>query len=60
MAKKFYPRENHFIELRGEFFNIMNHVNFGDPNTNFSSTAFGQVTTATSARQIQLALRYQF
>ena len=60
LGKRFSIRENHFVELRGEFFNILNHVNFGDPNTNFSSTAFGQVTTATSARQIQLALRYQF
>jgi hypothetical protein len=60
VAKKFYPRENHWIELRGEFFNLSNTVKMGDPNTNFSSTAFGRVTSATDARQIQLALRYQF
>ena len=60
IGKKFYPRENHFVELRGEFFNSLNHVNMQDPNTNFASSAFGAVTSATSARQIQLALRYQF
>jgi hypothetical protein len=60
LAKKFYPRENHWIELRGEFFNLTNTVKMGDPNTSFSSTAFGRVTSATDARQIQLALRYQF
>lgn len=60
LAKRFYPRENHFIEVRGEFFNLTNTVKMGDPNTNFSSTAFGRVNSATDARQIQLALRYQF
>jgi hypothetical protein len=60
LAKRFYVRENHSLELRGEFFNLTNTVKMGDPNTNFSSTAFGQVTSATDARQIQLALRYQF
>ena len=60
VSKKFYPRENQWFELRGEFFNMTNTVKMGDPNTNFSSTAFGRVTSATDARQIQLALRYQF
>jgi hypothetical protein len=35
-------------------------VSFANPNANFSSTAFGQVTAATAARQIQFALRYAF
>ena len=60
LGNKFYPRENHFVELRGEFFNLLNHVNFDGPNTSFSSSAFGKVTNSTSARQVQLALRYQF
>jgi hypothetical protein len=60
LSKKFYVRENHWLEFRGEFFNLTNTVKMMDPNVNFSSAAFGQVTMGTDARQIQLALRYQF
>jgi hypothetical protein len=60
LAKRFYTFENQHLEFRGEFFNMWNHVDFEGPNVNFSSTAFGRVTAATAARQIQLALRYQF
>jgi hypothetical protein len=58
--KDFKLRENQIVQFRSEFYNMPNHVNFGSPNSNFSSTAFGKVTGATSARQIQFALRYQF
>lgn len=60
LAKKFYTFENHWLELRGEFFNISNTVKMGAPQANFSSSAFGRVSSATDARQIQLALRYSF
>jgi hypothetical protein len=52
--------EKHSLQFRGEFFNLPNHVNFGNPNTNLSSPAFGTVNGATAARQIQFALRYGF
>jgi hypothetical protein len=60
LAKKFYTFENHWLELRGEFFNISNTVKMGAPQANFSSSAFGRVSSATDARQVQLALRYSF
>jgi hypothetical protein len=61
IGKRFYPHgDRHVIELRGEFYNMTNSVRMGDPNVNFISTSFGQVTTATPARQVQLALRYSF
>ena len=49
------------IELRGEVFNLFNTVNFSNPDTDFSSTRFGQITsTSTNPRFIQLAVRILF
>ena len=53
-------REGNFIQFRAELFNMANHVNFGNPQGSFASSAFGKVNSATSARQIQFGLRYQF
>lgn len=61
LGKNFAITERHKVELRGEFFNMFNTVRLGGPNTNFSSSAFGQITGANqAARQVQLALRYTF
>lgn len=54
------------LQFRSEFFNILNHPNFGVPNqTVFSGTAFnasaGLISaTATNSRQIQFALKLLF
>ncbi len=53
-------KEAHFLQFRTELFNLPNHVNMGNPQGSFASSAFGKVTSATSARQIQFGLRYQF
>jgi hypothetical protein len=48
-------------EFRAEFFNILNHTQFDNPNVNnFGSSTFGQVTTTADPRIIQLALRLRF
>ncbi|MDP3000970.1 MAG: hypothetical protein Q8N47_26045 [Bryobacterales bacterium] len=45
-------------QLRAEFFNVLNHPNFGGPNTTPTSAAFGRVTSMTgTSRILQLALR---
>ena len=38
------------LQLRGEFFNAFNHVNFGNPNTTLSSSTFGRITGAGAGR----------
>ncbi|MDQ6699499.1 MAG: carboxypeptidase-like regulatory domain-containing protein [Acidobacteriota bacterium] len=53
-------REGNFVQFRTEMFNAPNHVNMGNPQGSFASSAFGKVTSATAARQIQFGLRYQF
>jgi hypothetical protein len=61
LGKRIYLKEGHYFELRGEFYNLPNVVKLGDPAVNFSASgSFGTVTSATDARQIQLALRYTF
>jgi hypothetical protein len=60
LQKEFRVREGHSLQFRSEFYNMPNSVSFENPNANFSSTAFGQVTAATPARQIQFGLRYAF
>lgn len=52
--------ESQHIELRGEFFNLFNHPNFGPPDNNFSDAAFGQVLSASNPRFVQFGLKYVF
>jgi hypothetical protein len=58
------PIAEHFgtVQFRAEFFNALNHANFGQPDGNLSnaSTSFGKITTASDPRIMQFALRYQF
>lgn len=48
------------LELRAEFFNIFNHTEFLNPNTNIVSSSFGQITTTFEPRIIQLAAKFIF
>jgi hypothetical protein len=48
------------FQLRGEFFNLLNRVNLGNPNMNASSAQFARITSAGSPRVVQLALKLYF
>jgi hypothetical protein len=58
--KSFRIRENARVQFRSEFFNVLNHTNFGIPNTQTTSAAFGTIRTAFPSRQIQFALKLLF
>jgi len=45
------------VQLRGEFFNVFNQVNFNNPNTNLSSSTFGRITGVGPGRVVQLAAK---
>jgi hypothetical protein len=48
------------LQFRIEAFNAFNWVNLGNPNTSRNSGNFGRITSAGSARVMQLALRVWF
>ena len=48
------------MEFRAEFFNIFNHAEFGNPDTNILSGTFGQILTTADPRIIQFAVRFTF
>jgi hypothetical protein len=60
LNKHFNITEGIRLQVRSEFFNVMNHTNFGVPNQQSNSAAFGTIANAYPARQIQFALKLLF
>jgi hypothetical protein len=66
LSKNFrFRAEGHRLQLRGEFFNILNHPSLDIPSHVFGSANFGQVLSANAygsrpPRQIQVGLKYVF
>jgi hypothetical protein len=61
LYKKFPTFEAQNLEFRAEFFNILNHSQFGLPDQGFGDATFGAIsTTVHENRQIQFALKYLF
>jgi hypothetical protein len=52
-------REGMKIQFRSEFFNVLNRVNLGNPNTTLGSSN-GKISSAGSARVLQFALKLLF
>jgi hypothetical protein len=52
--------ETRRLQVRSEFFNALNHTNFGMPVHSTDSPALGSITSAGSARVIQLGVRMEF
>lgn len=46
------------IEFRWEIFNVLNHPNFGNPDTNISNATAGVISSADDGRNMQFGLRF--
>jgi hypothetical protein len=56
-----WPIEKSSLQFRAEFYNALNHPQFANPDTNFTSPTFGVISsTAVNARVGQLALKFVF
>jgi hypothetical protein len=56
-----WPVDKSNLEVRAEGFNALNHTQFADPDSSFTSPTFGVISsTAVNARVGQLALRFAF
>ncbi len=61
LLKHFRIRENMKLQLRGEFFNVLNHPTFGRPDTDLNSPTVGKVFYTNSAPRVgQIALKLLF
>jgi hypothetical protein len=60
---KWFPwgrTETRRLQVRSEFFNALNHTNFGVPMNSIDSPALGTITTAFPGREIQFGARLEF
>ena len=48
------------LQFRFDFLNVFNHVNLAGVDANMADATFGKVTSALSARQLQLGVRISF
>ncbi len=60
LSKRVPIAETKNIQLRGDFFNILNHLSYNSVQTTLGNAAFGSINGADPARAIQLALRLEF
>jgi hypothetical protein len=68
LSKRINLTERTNLMLRMEAFNVFNHPQLGNPNVNFSSPLFGQITSISNttpsgtgtARSVQVAARFTF
>lgn len=60
LFKKIGITERVNLEFRGEFFNLFNHRNFGNPVVNMSSVNFGVNLSDPGGRQVLLSARVRF
>jgi hypothetical protein len=60
LSRWFTVREAQRLQLRFEFFNVTNHVNFNNPSSGINVSTFGTILGAGNPRIIQLAAKFVF
>jgi hypothetical protein len=60
LSKNFNVTESKYFQLRWESFNSTNRVNYNAPSNAVTSATFGRITSAGTARYMQLGLKFLF
>ncbi len=60
LSRRFTVGERWKLDLRADFFNIMNHANANGPTTTITSSTFGEITGFSTPRYIQMAMKLYF
>jgi hypothetical protein len=58
--KTFQIREKARVQFRSEFFNVLNHTNFGIPDSKITDAAFGTIRSTYPPRQIQFGVKVSY
>jgi hypothetical protein len=57
VSREFHFKERYRYDLRADFFNILNHPNWSAPSGNITSQTFGQITSFSTPRIIQVSMK---
>jgi hypothetical protein len=60
LSNEFALTERYRADLRGEFYNALNHANFDVPGHTLGAPDFGALLSTRPQRTVQLGLRFSF
>jgi hypothetical protein len=60
LLKNFNIRERKYVQLRLEAYAVSNSPQWGNPNTSYGGSTFGQITSAGGNRSLQLAVKFYY
>ena len=60
LTRTFAITERYRLEVRGESFNTINHVNYNNPTTALNSANFGKILGAGDPRILQVSMKFRF
>ena len=60
LMKNFVFKERKSLQIRLEAYGVTNSPQWGNPNTSFGSSTFGQITSAGGNRSLQVAAKFYY